>query len=154
MASFRFNGMDELSASLDQLANMPDDTKWEVLKAGADVVKQGFELQLTNLFRQISGILSTSIKVSRKRGGDGPVALIAPKGAHPGSTTGKRRGKRRSNGSYQGTNAEIAYILEYGSPRISASHWMESLLDDDFTTEQIVDAEQDAFDQFVTSINL
>lgn len=42
------------------------------------------------------------------------------------SSTGKRRGKRRSNGSYQGTNAEVAFILEYGSPRIGATHFMEN----------------------------
>lgn len=29
-------------------------------------------------------------------------------------------------GSYQGTNAEVAFILEYGSPRIGATHFMEN----------------------------
>lgn len=34
--------------------------------------------------------------------------------------------KAAVNGSYQGTNAEVAFILEYGSPRIGATHFMEN----------------------------
>ena len=57
---------------------------------------------------------------------DGAGISVLPMGKHPKSSTGKRRGKRRSNGSYQGTNAEVAFILEYGSPRIGATHFMEN----------------------------
>ena len=59
-------------------------------------------------------------------GEDGAGISVLPMGKHPKSSTGKRRGKRRSNGSYQGTNAEVAFILEYGSPRIGATHFMEN----------------------------
>lgn len=64
----------------------------------------------------------------------------------------KENGKRRSSGHYYGTNAEIAYILEYGSPRISASHWMENA--NEGAEDELVDIQQKAWDDLVTKKGL
>ena len=125
MAKFSFNGIDDLSISLEQLARLSDDEKWSILDAGAQVLKTAQESKLLTLFKQHTGVLAASLKITRKTGSDGIVASIAPAGQHPRSTTGKRMkkdksGKRRSSGSYTGSNAEILYILENGSPRIPA----------------------------------
>lgn len=130
MASFRFNGMDAIEHGFEQLLTMSDDEKLFILMPAAEFVLERQTNAIKSAYSVISGALSKSLKISKKSGKDGIYLQIAPHGKHPGSSTGKRKKKNRygkavSSGSYSGTNAEVLYILEHGSPRIQASHIIE-----------------------------
>ena len=100
--------------------------------------------KIVQMFRQRTGDLAQSIAVELKGAGEDFHAYIFPKGKHRGSSTGKRKRKNgRSNGKYSGSNAEIAYILNYGSPRIDATHWLE--IANEEAEDEVIAAEQDAW---------
>ena len=152
MAKFSFNGMDEISASFEQLANLTDEDKMSVIMPGAKVLLQRQREKIESLFVQRTGDLANSLTIEEKSGENGPYAWIFPKGKHRGSSTGKRKGKRRSNGKYSGTNAEVAYILEYGSPRISATHWLENANEE--AEDEVIAAQQEAWNDLATKKGL
>ena len=152
MAKFSFNGMDEISASFEQLANLTDEDKMSVIMPGAKVLLQRQREKIESLFVQRTGDLANSLTIEEKSGENGPYAWIFPKGKHRGSSTGQRKGKRRSNGKYSGTNAEVAYILEYGSPRISATHWLENANEE--AEDEVIAAQQEAWNDLATKKGL
>ena len=152
MAAFSFNGLDEISASLEQLSRLTDDEKMSVIMPGARLRLQRQKDKILSLFTQRTGDLEASLTIEEQSGPDGPYAYIFPKGKHRGSSTGKRKGKRRSNGKYSGTNAEVAYILEYGSPRIPATHWLETANEE--SEEDVVAAQQGAWNDLLTKKGL
>lgn len=130
MASFRSNGVDAIEASFQQLASLSEEETYSILEAGAAVLVRGMQETLEKLGAVASGALRDSIRAVRKRGKDGVLVRIGPTGKRPKAFTGKRKKKDgKSHGSYQGTNAEVAYFLEYGSPRMGARHWMETALE-------------------------
>lgn len=143
MAKFSFNGMDELSASFEDMNQLSDEERMSVIMPGAEVVAEHQRGKIRSLFKQRTGALADSITIRQKSDDDGAYANIFLKGKHPGSSTDKRRGKRRSNGKYSGTNAEVGYILEYGSPRIAATHWMENANED--AAAEVASAQQEAW---------
>lgn len=155
MASFKFNGVDGIAASFEELANLSTEAKTKIITAGAEVLRKAQSDKLVEMFQ--SENIAPSIKVTIKERDGEPVAVVAPSGKHPGSTTGKRmktdkNGKRRSSGSYTGSNAEIAYFLEYGTPRMPARHWMETANEE--ATEAFLAAEAAAWDEHLTEIGL
>ena len=152
MAKFSFNGLDEISASFEQLANLTDEDRLSVIMPAARLLVQRQKEKIVQMFQQRTGDLEKSIKIKVKDDGDGSYAYISPEGKHRGSGTGKRRGKRRSNGKYSGSNAEVAYILNYGSPRISATHWLENANEE--AEEEVIAAQQDAWNDLVTKKGL
>lgn len=152
MAKFTFNGMDEISASFEQLANITDEDKMSVIMPAAKLLIDRQTQKLRTAFRQISGTLAGSLAISTRSDDDGVYAYISPTGKHPKSSTGRRKGKRRSNGHYSGTNAEVAYILEYGSPRIAATHWMETTNEE--AADDVVAVQQAAWDDLIAKKGL
>lgn len=152
MAKFSFNGLDELSASLEQLAQLSDDEKFSILMPSAQLLLQRQKEKIAQLFKRRTGDLEASLSISQQNSDLGPSLYIAPTGKHRGSSTGKRKGKRRSNGKYSGTNAEVAYILEYGSPRIAATHWLENANEE--AEAEVMEAQQAAWDELVTKKGL
>lgn len=152
MAKFSFNGMDEISASLEQLANLTDEDRLSVIMPAAELLVQRQKEKIVQMFRQWTGDLADSIKIKVMDDGDGSYAYISPEGKHRGSSTGKRKGKRRSNGKYSGTNGEVAYVLNYGSPRIAATHWMENANEE--AEEDVISAQQEAWDELITKKGL
>lgn len=152
MAKFSFNGLDELSASLEQLAQLSDDEKVSILMPSAQLLLQRQKEKIAQLFKRRTGDLEESLSISQQNSDLGPSLYIAPTGKHRGSSTGKRKGKRRSNGKYSGTNAEVAYILEYGSPRIAATHWLENANEE--AEAEVMEAQQAAWDELVTKKGL
>lgn len=125
MARFSVSGIGDMMQSLTAAGRISDEDSWRVVSAGAKVLEQRYVEKLTTLFRVITGSLAASVKIQRK---SPTTAILTPSGSHPGSSTGKRRPRTggKSHGSYQGTNEEVAFILEYGSSRIAARHWMET----------------------------
>lgn len=153
MAKFSFNGMDEISASFEQLANLTEEDKMSVIMAGARILLERQRDKILSMFTQRTGDLADSLTIQEKTGENGAYAWIFPKGKHRGSSTGKRKRKNgRSNGKYSGTNAEVAYILNYGSPRIAATHWLENANEE--AEEEVVSAQQEAWNDLVTKKGL
>lgn len=152
MGKFSFNGVDELSASFEQLSQLSNEDKMSVIMPAAKLLVERQREMIQRLFKQRTGDLADSLTIQEKSGEDGAYAHIYLKGKHRGSSTGKRKGKRRSNGRYSGTNAEVGYILEVGSPRIAARHWMENANEE--AEDEIVAAEQAAWDDLVTKKGL
>ena len=156
MAKFSFDGVDYISAKFEQLAQIDDEDKMSVIRPAAEFLKGKHQEKILSKFKKRTGALAGSITVEQKSDDDGAYARISPKGKHPRSSTGKRmkleNGKRRSSGSYSGTNAEVAYILEYGSPRIPASHWMEEANEE--AADEVVAMQQEAWDQLITEKGL
>lgn len=152
MANFSFNGMDEISASFDQIANLTDEDKMSVILRGAQMLLQRQQEKITSVFKQWTGALAKSLTIQERSDDDGVFAYIFPKGKHPGSSTGKRMKKGRSSGKYSGSNAEVAYILEYGSPRIAATHWLENANEE--SADELADTMQSAWDDLLTEKGL
>ncbi|MBO7252509.1 MAG: hypothetical protein J6V25_07770 [Oscillospiraceae bacterium] len=153
MAKFSFNGMDELSASFEELLSLSDRERMGIIMPAAELLVEKQRQKLRELFTQRSGALAASITIREKADDSGAYAEIYLKGKHPGSGTGKRKRKDgRSNGRYSGSNAEVGYILEYGSPRIAPRHWMESANDE--AEEEVVETMQNAWDDLITQKGL
>lgn len=157
MASLRFNGMDAIEHGFEQLLNLNDEEIVSVIRPAAEMLFERQTEAIKTAYNVISGALSKSLKISQKRGESGPYLQIAPQGKHPGSGTGKRKkrnrfGKAVSSGSYSGTNAEVLYILEYGSPRISASHVIENT--NDQAEDDVLQLELEAWDSLLRSKGL
>ena len=152
MAKFTFNGMDELSASFEDLANLTDQDRMGIIMPAAKLLVERQKAKLAELFTQRSGALAESIMIREKSDENGAYAEIFFKGKHPGSSTGKRKkrdanGKIIESGKYSGTNAEVAYILEYGSPRIAPRHWLESANEE--AEDDVVETMQTAWDELL-----
>ncbi len=104
------------------MANLSGDDLLRIIRPGAELLRERLIEKVRAIFTQRSGSLANSFKLKERVWADGAGISVLRTGKHPKSSTGKRR----SNGSYQGTNAEVAFILEYGSPRIGATHFMEN----------------------------
>lgn len=152
MAAFQFDGIDEIMAGADKLSQLSDEELYGVVTPAAERLKERYRDKISTLFRTITGTLADSFRLQKKSSGDGVTVTIAPKGKHPGSGRGKRMKRGRSSGKYSGTNAEIGYILEYGSPRIQASHWMEQTNEE--AEEEVNAIMADAWDQLITEKGL
>ena len=153
MAKFSFNGMDEISASFEQLANITDEDKMSVIMPAARLLLQRQKEKILSLFTQRTGDLANSLTIEERSGDDGIFAYIFPKGKHRGSSTGKRKRKNgRSNGKYSGTNSEVAWILNFGSPRITATHWLENANEE--AEDEVIAAQQDAWNDLLAKKGL
>lgn len=133
MAVFKYNGVDALDLTFEKMANLSKDDLLRILRPGAELLRGRLVDKVLALFNQHSGSLAKSFRLKERTWEDGAVISVLPTGKHPKSSTGKRRGKRRSNGHFDGTNAEVAFILEYGSSRIGATHFMETTAEESET---------------------
>lgn len=147
MAKFSTRGVDELILSLEQLATTPEETQYSILEAGASALIPRWKETLQSMKR--TGQLIESIKAARKKG-ETLIVAITPKGKRKGAYTGQR--KTHGGGTYQGTNAEVAYLLEYGTPRMAATHWMESTNEE--ASDEVVAAEAAVWDDYLKTLNL
>ena len=147
MAKFSFNGVDGISASFEQLAKLTDDEKKSIIMPAAKLLLERQKDKILSVFTQRTGDLANSLVIEDRSDNDGVKAFIVPTGKHRGSSTGKRKGKRGSNGKYSGTNAEVAYILNFGSPRIAATHWLDNANDE--AEPDVLAAEESAWDDLL-----
>ena len=152
MAAFSFNGLDSIEASFQELSQLSDEEKYSVISPAAELLKQKFVEKIKSLFIQRSGDLAESITIVKKTDDSGSYAHITPTGKHSKSSTGKRNKKGKSSGRYSGSNAEVAWILEYGSPRIDPRHWMETTNEE--SEEEVIAAEEAAWDSLLETKGL
>lgn len=153
MSSFRVYGLDNLSADIEQLAQIDDASRWSILERGGEVLRSAHQ-RFLDLYHKRTGQLEASLKISQKKASDDLVAVVAPRGKRKGAFTGRRMkkdksGRRRSSGHYEGTNAEVAYYLEYGTPRMAATHWMETANEE--AAPEVQTAMEQAFDEYLAS---
>lgn len=153
MAKFYAN----MDASLLALSQMTDENKWSILQPAAEIAKTAFSDAVQDTFQQHTGALAKSPVAVQKRKDGTVFALIQLKGKHPKSSTGvrmkkDRNGKRRKSGRYSGTNAEVGYFLNYGTPRIPATHWYENT--EERIEPEIVAKVEEGYDAFLKEKNL
>lgn len=153
MAKFSFNGMDAIEASFQEMSQLSDEEKYSVIAPAAELLRQRFVEKIKSIFVQRSGKLAESITVVQKSDDAGTYAHITPTGKHPASSTGKRKRKDgKANGRYSGSNAEVAWILEHGSPRITPRHWMETTNEE--SEDEVIAAEEAAWDDLLRAKGL
>lgn len=157
MGKFYFNGLDEIAASVEQLAQLTDEEKLSLLTPAGEILVQRHKDKIAEVFKRRTGDLAASITMEAKEGGESPKLVIFQKGKHRNSFTGKRfkknnDGKRRASGKYSGTNAEVAYILNYGSPRVAPTHWLENANEE--AAADMIAAQQEAWDELLTKKGL
>ena len=147
MAKFSFNGVDSLEASFEQLSQLSSEEKLSILLPSGQLLLERQKEKIRKLFKRRTGDLEDSLTLSTKEGEESPIVTIYPTGKHRNSFTGKRMKKGRPSGKYSGTNAEVAYILNYGSPRIAATHWLENANEE--AEEDVIAAQQEAFNELL-----
>ena len=113
MAEFRAVGLDELALSLQEIAEIPEDVQDEMLRAQGNIVAQAQRESAQRYGIQRTGTLIRSIKPGKvkldKHGSR--VLYVTPVGS-------------RVRGGKKTTNAEIAFLNEYGTRKQRARPFM------------------------------
>lgn len=113
MAEFKAVGLDELALSLQEIAEIPEDIQDEMLRAQGNIVAQAQRESAQRYGIQRTGTLIRSIKAGKvkldKHGNR--VLYVTPVGS-------RVRGEKKT------TNAEIAFLNEYGTRRQKARPFM------------------------------
>jgi hypothetical protein len=136
----RFEPMiDDLSMDLQKLGQITEEDAFTILTPAGELVKEKFTEKIRSVFAQRTGKLAAAIQ-SFKRVEDGPSILIYPDGPH------HRYRSRKTKGTKTATAAEVGFVLEYGSVRVKATHWMENALREN--DEAIGQKMQEGFDAF------
>jgi hypothetical protein len=137
--------MDQIAASIEQMAQLTEEEKMSIIMPSAQLLLQRQKEKIAQVFQRRTGDLEKSLTLDP----DAPNSRIVLffKGKHRGSSTGKRKGKRGSNGKYSGSNAEVAYILNYGSPRIRATHWLDNANEE--AEEEVIASQQSAWNDLL-----
>lgn len=133
-----------------------------VLRPAAQKLKQRYQEAILRLFKRRSGSLVESIQLDETQASNSLRELnevkiiVGPKGKHKGS---KRAARSRAGSSERRyakhnrdakattiANAELAFLLEFGTSRIDATHWMEN------TNEAVEDEIQGIIDDGFTEV--
>lgn len=113
MAEFKAIGLDELMLSLQEIAEIPEDVQDEMLNAQGDVVAREQQESARRYGIQRTGLTIRSIrkgKVKLDKHGN-RVLYVTPVGS-------RIRGKKKTS------NAEIAFLNEYGTKKQKARPFM------------------------------
>lgn len=136
--SFDFGGIEaDLNAAKNGGDTLTVDDILEVLRPAAIRLKDAYKATIRKVFKQRTGSLAESIDFDDNTiGKDYAFILVKPTGTHKGGKytrksragpAGRRYAKHNRKPSTKALrNEELAYLLEYGTPRISPSHWMEN----------------------------
>ena len=123
MAKFKVNGVDGLDLTFERKSQLSTDDLLRIIRPGAELLQSRFAQKISEVFTQRSGDLANSFKLRNIKSDDGAAISIAPEGKH--SPNGRGIRNRKKSGKPK-TNAEVAFVLEYGSPRLAATHFMEN----------------------------
>lgn len=140
MAKFKVNGVDGLDLTYERKSQLSTDDLLRIIRPGAELMQTRLSQKVRDVFIQHTGELAASFKMRERTSDDGAAISIAPEGKHSPSGRGIRKRKKSGNGKPK-TNAEIAFVLEHGSPRIHATHFMENTVEE---SEEDVIAAMDA----------
>lgn len=159
MARFHFNGIDALEIDLERMANLDEETRWAMLEAGAAVFKRVFQEYL-NKYHRKTGQLAESITITRFESQKSvrvwPIGKYHKKGRrslrqlHDGSGASKRS---KHHGAVGGSSmTDVAYYLEYGTPRMPATHWMENAIE--LANDEANEAMQEVWNKHLDDLGL
>lgn len=119
----------------------------ECLRPAAIKLVEYYKQAIRKLFKRRTGSLEDSIDFDDDVVGQYAFILVKPMGKHKGSlyTRKSRAGPADRKGAKHNRkptahalkNEELGYLLEHGTPRIAATHWMEN------TNEQVGEEIQD-----------
>ena len=174
MANITFIGDVDLGLSFEQIAEIPEDVVKEMVMAGAAITVEAQKAKLKELNIYDSNarakqhlIDSVTAFYKQGRGGnDGPgrYAVVYPAGKRGVRKRKKitkvyKRSKSGRTYTFGGdivdvTQAEVAFIHEYGAPRrgIPAKAWMQQA--NEGCANKVVEAELKVYDEFLRSKNL
>lgn len=131
-----------------------------ILRPAAQALADHYRATILRLFRQHTGDLAASIKadefgLDRAYMDTSEASItVGPTGKHGKSKRGARSRKGDSSKRYAKhnrkahttalSNSELGYLLEYGTPRIAATHWMENANEEiGDTVQQMIEEEYD-----------
>lgn len=153
MAKFDFNGIDTLIADFEKLAVIDEETTYSILGAGAEAMRTVWQavIRRMGLMDPKNPQLINSLELQKKRSPvEGYYIRVMPYGPRKDRNRSHRR--RKAGGFYTNTNDEVGFLLEYGTPRIKARHWMETA--NDIAYEDTVEAMQEAWNEHLDDLNL
>jgi hypothetical protein len=141
MANFKVEGMSEMTALFEELEHLPDRVIDEMLMAEADVVKReqrkAARLMLNGPYS--TGKTAEAIEIGKvKATSSGRVITVYPRGS-------RKRGKKTVN-----TNAEIAFINEYGARGKPARAFIRKA--NEAAADEAFDAAEKVYDDFLNSL--
>ena len=157
MARFepRFDQIEGLEMDLKKLGQLTDEDAWTILNPAGDFLRGKFMEKIKTVFQQHTGKLAASITSMRKKSGEGPYIQVYPYGTHHTyHGREKTRAYKRSKhgrtytfggGTRKASADEVAFVLEYGSSRIAATHWMENTINENL--EELHEKMQEGFDR-------
>lgn len=138
MASFKCEDFADFSFSLEEIAQIPNETRHEMLEAGADIMVEA----LRDAAPSDTGGLKKSIKKQKKQDKNGfEFYYVLPTGSRR-NTTGKHT---------KVTNASIGFIMEYGAPNrhIAARQWMKTAVEKN--ADNVLNAMWKIYEKFIES---
>ena len=133
MPKVTVHGMDGLQTAFEQLARADDETVWTILQAAADVYVPALRDKLEQILKPISqrtGQLQPAISVFRRKDDSGPFLVIYPSGGRTKQKKTDRTSTRQGKHSKPADNAAVGFLLEYGTGRMDALHWMERIVEE------------------------
>ena len=150
MAKVEFKGIDEISLSLKEIEELPDEVIDEMLNARADVIVEAQRAEARKLGKEYrnkaqakdysTGLTARSIQKGKIKVKDGKrVLYITPVGS-------RRRGKTVTR------NAEIAFLNEFGTRTIQARHFLRKA--NERSADAAVAAEYEVYSRWLESRGL
>ena len=146
-----------LEAQLESGDVLTTDDILECLRPAAMKLVEFYKQTIRKLFKRQTGSLEDSIDFDDSTVGKYAFITVKPFGAHAGgkyarksragSSDRKYAKHNRSPSSHDLKNEELAYLLEYGTPRIKASHWMENTNEE--VSEDIQNIIEEEFDKLL-----
>ena len=139
MARVEFSGIDELSLSLKEIAELPDEVIDAMLDARADVVvaaqRESAKRMLVGPYAK--GDTARSIKKGKPKLRDGHrILYVTPTGS-----------RKHSDGAKPTRNAEIAFVNEYGTRDIPARSFIRTA--NEACADAAVAAEFEVYSRFL-----
>lgn len=145
MARLDYGGFDEVELSLKDIADMSEEEKKKIIQAGAEVAVEKLKATLTDLGLKRTGQLIAGVKFKFASSSGEPVAKVSSYGKRKNGYTKKRKGK----GNYQGTNEELLYLLEYGTPRMRPRSPLSKFAQS--AADPVTDAMNEALGEYLAS---
>lgn len=126
MAKFVSYAMDDLQIPFDKMSRMSASDLLDILRPGAELMRQAIVDAIKATFTQRSGDLAGSWVLTESSADGSAEITIEPLGVHSKNGRGIRKKKRKKSDA----NAVVAYALEYGTPRIAARHYIQKTTED------------------------
>lgn len=160
MAKFLARKFDTLELSIQEIVNIPEDVRVEMLSAGAAVAVEAMRQSLARLKLVKTGQLRDSITATRKtdKATGRAYFLVYPKGQrrsdHTVTVSNVRRVKLPKSTAKKVTNNDVGFVQEFGSPRrnIKPKQWMRTAIEQ--SSDKIADAEFRVYDDWLKSKDL